>query len=269
MSLYNKNVLDRFKLDGKIALVTGAAQGIGKALAIALAQAGAAAVGLLDLESETLRHTEKELNAHFSSTQILALVADVSNADQVNQAISQFASKFGRLDIACNNAGIVFSGTEDKYASENASVEQWKKTLDVDLTGVFICCQAEAKWMLPQQYGKIINTASMSAHIVNHPQKQAAYNAAKAGVVQLTRTLGAEWADRGVHVNCISPGYINTPITNTPALKSVMDYWIRLTPANRLGEVEDLQGPVVFLASDASSFMFGGEIIPDGGFTLW
>eukprot|EP00871_Galdieria_phlegrea_P001390 jgi/Galph1/2251/GphlegSOOS_G929.1 len=263
------NVMDRFRLDGKIALVTGAAQGIGKALAVALAQAGAGAVCLIDLESDTLRHTEKELGAKFPKTEIIATAADVSNSAQITQAVNSFASKFGRLDIACNNAGIVFSGTESKYASEVAPLEQWKKTIDVDLTGVFLCCQAEAKWMLAQHSGKIINTASMSGHIVNHPQKQAAYNAAKAGVIQLTRTLGAEWADRGVHVNCISPGYINTNITNTPSLKEAMDYWIRLTPANRLGTVEDLQGPVVFLASDASSFMYGGEIIVDGGFTLW
>eukprot|EP00871_Galdieria_phlegrea_P005952 jgi/Galph1/844/GphlegSOOS_G5727.1 len=197
------NGLDRFWLDGKVCLVTGAARGIGKALAIALAQAGASAVGLIDIESEALSLTKKELSHAFPHMKISALPANVSIASEIHGAIDSFASENNRLDIACNNAGIIYSGTEEKYAAENASLEEWQRTIDVNLTGVFLCCQAEANWML-----------------LNHPQKHAAYHASKAGVLQLTRTLGAEWADKGIHVNCISPGYVETYQTSRPGLKN-------------------------------------------------
>eukprot|EP00871_Galdieria_phlegrea_P001111 jgi/Galph1/1/GphlegSOOS_G8.1 len=299
------NGLDRFWLDGKVCLVTGAARGIGKALAIALAQAGASAVGLIDIESEALSLTKKELSHAFPHMKISALPArhlECLHCFRNTRAIDSFASENNRLDskpsfkclffsqyviVACNNAGIIYSGTEEKYAAENASLEEWQRTIDVNLTGVFLCCQAEANWMLRNNYGKIINIASMSgkkfssftisiifsivfsAHIVNHPQKHAAYHASKAGVLQLTRSLGAEWADKGIHVNCISPGYVETYQTSRPGLQELKEYWKRLTPAKRLATVEDIQGPLIFLASDASSFVYGAEIIVDGGFTLW
>eukprot|EP00871_Galdieria_phlegrea_P003385 jgi/Galph1/4047/GphlegSOOS_G2669.1 len=264
------NGLDRFWLDGKVCLVTGAARGIGKALAIALAQAGASAVGLIDIESEALSLTKKELSHAFPHMKISALPANVSIASEIHGAIDSFASENNRLDIACNNAGIIYSGTEEKYAAENASLEEWQRTIDVNLTGVFLCCQAEANWMLRNNYGKIINIASMSAHIVNHPQKHAAYHASKAGVLQLTRTLGAEWADKGIHVNCISPGYVETYQTSSKTRATRIERILETFDTSKeISNSRRIQGPLIFLASDASSFVYGAEIIVDGGFTLW
>jgi len=141
--------------------------------------------------------------------------------------------------------------------------------MGVNLDGVFFCCQAEAKHMLTKGYGKIINTASMSGTIVNHPQKQVAYNTSKAGVVHMTKTLGAEWASRGVNVNCISPGYVDTPLNQSESLMAVRALWIRDTPMNRLAEVDDLTGALIYLASPLSNYTTGCDLIVDGGFTVW
>ena len=150
---------------------------------------------------------------------------------------------------------------------------EWDRMLDVNLKGVFLCAQAEGQVMLRMGYGKIINTASMSAHIANMPQNQAAYNASKAGVLQLTRSLAAEWASRGVRVNSISPGYMRTELVNQfiqqPIGRDKLPYWLERTPMGRLGEVTDLQGAVVYLASEASDFMTGHDIVIDGGYCTW
>ena len=148
--------------------------------------------------------------------------------------------------------------------------EEWDQVLDLNLKGVFLCAQAEARVMIPQKYGKIINTASMSGSVVNRPQAQAAYNASKAGVVHLTRSLAAEWAPHGIRVNSISPGYILTALVNKiPEVAQHLPFWTELTPVGRLGQVEDLQGAIVFLASNASDFMTGHNLIIDGGYTIW
>jgi NAD(P)-dependent dehydrogenase (short-subunit alcohol dehydrogenase family) len=177
-------------------------------------------------------------------------------------------ARWGRLTIAVNNAGV--GGWSN---AESMTEAHWNQVMDLNLKGVFLCAQAEGRTMLAAGYGKIINTASMSAHIVNRPQPQVAYNASKAGVLHLTRSLAAEWAARGVRVNSISPGYMRTALLEalleSPEGQQMVPQWIDMTPAGRLGDVADLQGAIVYLASAASDFMTGHDMVIDGGYSLW
>eukprot|EP00824_Muranothrix_gubernata_P021901 TRINITY_DN4963_c0_g1_i1.p2 TRINITY_DN4963_c0_g1~~TRINITY_DN4963_c0_g1_i1.p2 ORF type:complete len:180 (-),score=27.50 TRINITY_DN4963_c0_g1_i1:84-623(-) len=178
--------------------------------------------------------------------------------------VSEIVRHWTTLDVAVNNAGICVHAP-----GEHMSHEIWERVMNVNATGVFLCAKAEGQHMLARGHGSIINTASMSASIVNTPQKQCSYNASKAAVVHLTRSLAAEWAPRGVRVNCISPGYTSTPLLDTPALAGLAESWKGLTPMARLAKVTDLQGAVVFLASSASEFVTGHDLVIDGGYTLW
>jgi NAD(P)-dependent dehydrogenase (short-subunit alcohol dehydrogenase family) len=258
----SKAILERFRLDGRVALVTGAGQGIGKAFAAALGEVGAK-VAVADLNSTLVAKVADELNAR--GLQVFPITADVADPQSVETMVKQVLDHFGRLDIAFNNAGI-----NKNSAAEETSLKEWDQTFAVNLRGLFVCCQVEGRHMLKTGYGKIINTASMSSLIVPHPQKQAAYNTSKAGVVALTRSLAAEWADRGVRVNCISPGILRTPlILNSPDLAPLVDRWLQDIPMGRLCELEDLQGAAVYLASETSDYMTGHNLVIEGGHTLW
>jgi NAD(P)-dependent dehydrogenase (short-subunit alcohol dehydrogenase family) len=263
--LQAKPILERFKLTGRIALVTGAGQGIGRAFAHALGDAGAA-VAVVDLNRATAEATRDELLA--KDIDAIALAIDVTQMEQVQQMVDAVVAKWGRLDIAMNNAGM-----GEWVDSEAMTEAQWDRMMDLNLKAVFFCAQAEAKVMLAQGYGKIINTASMSGSIVNWPQNQAAYNISKAGVIHLTRSLAAEWATRGVRVNCISPGYTQTALVDklleTPIGKEMAPQWMSRTPMGRFAQVTDLQGAAVFLASEASDFMTGSDVVIDGGYSAW
>jgi len=252
-------VLDRFSLRGRTALVTGGGQGIGEAFCLALAEAGAD-VAVVDLNEETAGAVATRVEG--AGARALAIRADISSPDDTRAMVEGVVRAWGRLDIAVNNAGV-----RGWAPAEEMTLDEWRRVLDVNLTGTFLSAQAEARAMLPRGYGKIINMASMSAHIVNRPQTQVGYNVSKAGIIHLTRTLAAEWAPRGIRVNSISPGYTRTPLTAT--LGGLQAGWIERIPLGRMGEVADLQGAVVYLASEASDYMTGYDLVIDGGYTLW
>lgn len=254
-------ILDRLCLDGKTAYVTGAGQGIGRAFAHALGEAGAN-VAVVDTDQEKAETVAKELS--LKGINAISISADISKSDDVQRMIDSIVSKWGAVHIACNNAGINMNS-----ASEDTSLEEWDRTFNVNLRGTFMCCQAAGRVMLKQGYGKIINTASMASLIVPHPQKQLSYNTSKAGVVKLTQTLGTEWIDRGVRVNCISPGIVDTPLIHSESLRPLVQRWLSDIPAGRLAQVTDLQAAVVYLASDASDYMTGHNLVIEGGQSLW
>ncbi len=258
----SKKILDRFRLDGKVALITGGGSGIGRAFAHALGEAGAK-VAIVDLDGERAMAVRDELQA--KGVESHAVQSDVSEPRAIENFVTETVEALGGLHIGINNAGVNPNGP-----AEETTPEQWDRAFTLNTRAVFLACQAEARVMFAQGYGKIINTASMASLIVPHPQKQVAYNASKGAVVTLTRTLAAEWADRGVRVNCMSPGIIRTPlIDESPDLAPLVDRWIGDIPAGRLGDVTDLQGGIVYLASEVSDYMTGHNLVIEGGQTLW
>jgi len=254
-------IIEKMRLDGKKAFVTGGARGIGKSIAYALAEAGAD-VAIVDIDLAEAEKTAEQI-ARDTGRKCIAVSADVTDKEQVDRMIETVLKEFGRIDAAFCNAGICINAP-----AEEMTYEQWKKVIDINLTGVFLTAQAAGKVMIKQGGGSIINTASMSAHIVNVPQPQCAYNASKAGVVQLTKSLAVEWALKGVRVNSISPGYIGTDLTlNSPTLKPLIEKWKEMSPLRRLGKPEELQAIAVYLAGDASQFTTGSDFVIDGAFT--
>lgn len=243
--------------------MTGGARGIGKSVATAFAEAGAD-IAIVDIDNEEAQKTAERL-ARDTGVKTIAVKTDVTNPDQVAQMIETVVSELGGLEAAFCNAGICIN-----VPAEEMTFEQWKKVIDINLTGVYLTATAAGKYMLAHGGGSIINTASMSGHIVNVPQPQCAYNASKAGVIMLTKSLAVEWAKRNVRVNCISPGYIGTElINNAPHLVPLIEQWNAMAPLGRLGRPEELQSVCVYLAGDTSSFTTGSDIVVDGAFTCF
>lgn len=254
------SIVDRFSLEGDTAIVTGAAQGLGRAMAAGLAEMGAD-VAIADVNVEKAERTAADLDGE---TDVVAVEVDVTDEASVESMVETVTDELGPIDVLVNNAGIPANG-----AAEETSFEDWRDVMAVNLDGVFLCSKHVGRQMLDRGEGRVVNVSSMSAIDVNVPQKQASYNASKAGVSMLTQSLAVEWADRGVRVNAIAPGYMRTDLVdevleNDPEMEEI---WLENTPMGRLGRPEELQELVVYLASEASSYVTGSTMVIDGGYT--
>ena len=255
--------LEKFRLDGKSAIITGGGQGIGLACAEALAEAGARVI-IADRDGEVAQTAQASLKAKGYDTE--TVVMDVTDTRRVSEVAGDLIARHGKVDILVNNAGIARSETP----AETVTDEHWLNVIDVNLNGTFWCCREFGKHMLKANAGTIVNVGSMSGFIVNKPQEQCYYNASKAAVHHLTKSLAAEWGARGVRVNAVAPTYIETPLNafvkNNPRM---YDAWIGGTPMARMGQVDEIASVVLFLASEAASLMTGSIVLVDGGYTCW
>ena len=250
-----------FTLEGDVALVTGAASGIGRAIAIGIAEQGGR-VGLVDLAGADFSSTVAEVER--AGGRALAVEADVTSPDDMTEAVARIERDLGDLSLAVNAAGIA-----NASPAEDMPLAQWQKVYDIDVTGVFLSCQAEGRAMLRHGRGSIVNIASMSGTIVNRGLNQVHYNSAKAAVQHLSKSLAMEWATRGVRVNSVSPGYTATPMNLRPEMVDHMAVFASETPMQRVAEPHEIAGPTVFLLSGAASFVTGTDLLVDGGFCAW
>lgn len=252
-----------FDLTDRTVLVTGAGSGIGQRVAVGIAEAGAD-VSCVDLPAQRTGSETTAERIRATGRRAEVIDADVTDEDAVAAAVTAHERALGPLDGALNAAGV----NHGAHAEEMDAAD-WRRVIDINLTGVFLSCQAEARVMLERGRGAIVNIASMSATIANRGLWQAHYNSSKAGVKHLTTTLALEWAPRGVRVNALSPGYIETAMIAGPEWAEKKAGFAHDTPMGRMGSPDDLVGPVIFLLSDAASFATGADLIVDGGFTGW
>lgn len=252
-----------FNLSGRVALVTGAGSGIGQRIAIGLAQCGAD-VALLDRREDGGLHDTAAAIAALGRESI-KIQADVTSGEALTKAVAQTEKDLGPLRLALNAAGIA-----NAEACEDMSEEQYQSLMDINMKGVWLSCQAEARAMLAHgQSGSIVNIASMSGVIVNRGLMQVHYNASKAGVIHMSKSMAMEWVDRGIRVNSISPGYTATPMNTRPEMIHQTRNFESQTPMQRMADVNEMVGPAVFLLSDAASYCTGVDLLVDGGFCCW
>jgi len=248
---------EKFDLSGRVAVVTGGGRGIGRATCEALAEAGAKVV-VAEILADNGTDTAKAVGGEF-------VRLDVTDPDAVTKAADDIRARLGRVDILVNNAGMA----RNSDALETSD-DEWRKVMDLNVNAVFWCARAFGKHMVAARSGSVVNIGSMSGIIVNKPQGQAHYNASKAAVHLLTKSLACEWAPHGVRVNAIAPGYIATDMTLAGRTKTEWyNQWIEMTPMARCGEPWEIAATALFLAADASGFFTGAILGPDGGYTAW
>ena len=248
-------VLDSFRLDGKVAVVTGGNRGLGRAFVRALREAGAQVV-IAARDQERSEQVATELGA-------VAVATDVTDRASVTAMLDTVTERLGPVDVLVNNAGICFHRPAIEVPDD-----EWRAVWDVNVDGLWHCCRIVGAQMVGRGTGVVVNIGSMSAMIVNRPQMQPAYNASKAAVHHLTRSLAAEWAPLGVRVNALAPGYVKTEMSpvDDPELRR---HWIEDAPMQRYALPDELGPSLLYLASDASSFVTGSVLVVDGGYTLW
>jgi len=253
------NIMDKFSLKGKTALITGGSRGIGLSVAEGFAQAGAD-IAIIARGGVAAQAAAEGLKKY--DIKAAAFSCDITIPSEVDEMVEAVEDEFGRIDVLVNNAG-----TAVIRDAIDMSYEELTTIIDLNLTSLFVVSQAVARVMKKQGGGSIINTASMSAHVVNTPQPSSNYNATKAAVVQLTKNLAVEWAPLNIRVNSISPGYIMTELAKS--MKEWHEKWIPKIPQNRMASPEELQGAYLYFASDASTYATGSDLIVDGGYTIW
>jgi len=256
-------IMERFSLKGYCSIITGAAMGLGNAMAEALAEAGSDIV-IADINLDKAQEAAVQIEK--MGVTALAVKCDVTSKEDCKKLANTVLSKFGHIDVLINNAGIC-----KHIKAEEMAFEDWYDVINVNLNGVFLMSQAIGQVMIKQKKGSIINISSMSGIIVNTPQCQCAYNASKAGVIMLTKSLASEWAEHNIRVNTIAPGYMKTELTRPYFEENgeMVRRWMDFSPMKRPGTPDELGGIAIYLASEASSFVTGAVFLVDGGYTVW
>lgn len=256
-------VLDAFDLQDQTAIVTGGNRGIGRAIATALADVGANVV-VANRSAASGEAVADEL-ADTTGVETLAVECDVTDEDDVAAMVEATVERFGGIDVLVNNAGIVVH-----EAAETMSLDEWHAVIETNLTGAFLCSRAAGREMMGDGGGVILNVSSMSAFIANHPQRQVAYNASKAGLEGFKNQLASEWAEHGIRVNNLAPGYVATDNADQGAevAENAVDIWTDEMLQDEMASPEMLGPTAVYLASDASAYMTGETIVLDGGYTV-
>ncbi|NLC39658.1 MAG: SDR family oxidoreductase [Clostridiaceae bacterium] len=253
-----------FDISGRVAFVTGASKGLGKVFALALGRAGAK-LCILSRTEDDLRQTEQELKSE--GCDCISYFVDIRNEQEVEKAVEGCVEKYGRIDILVNNAATA----RINKPPEETSLNEWEYVIDTNINGSFICAKAVGKVMLKQKSGKIINMSSMSGKIINKGIHGGSYDVSKQGIDGMTRALSSEWAQYGINVNAIAPGYFMTD-PNIMFFEKDPDFYktaLESIPAGRIGRPEELVGTLLYLASDASDYVHGAIISVDGGYTIW
>ncbi|KAH3686884.1 hypothetical protein WICPIJ_002149 [Wickerhamomyces pijperi] len=259
-----KNIFDNFSLAGKVAVITGGARGIGYAVADCYCQAGAS-VALIDYNAEQVKQSSKALSAEYGC-KVESYILDVAQPAKCDEAIAQIVQDFGTIDIFVGNAGIIWiDGAIISEEGLNNGIDKWRRIMDINLNANYYFARSVGQIFKEKKSGSFILTASMSGSIVNVPNYQAAYNVSKAGVKHMAKSLAVEWASFNARVNSISPGYIDSGLSDAldPA---ILAKWNSLIPFGRQGLPQELVGAYLYLASDASTYTSGSDIAIDGAY---